>query len=375
LNQSSYFRYFIKLIIIGLFFFFTIEVCARIDDSIKFDAPFFKNYREDSLRSVEDGIPFNIPNARFEKWQNNSFGFRGPEFNPVKSNGITRIVCIGASESYGMYETPGMEWPAQLQNSLPRSEFQVINASVIGLNMSNFKQYITKRVQPLKPDIIVMLINPFFYAVSFERSTRTQPLATVSTVKNDNEKRFSLKNDFSLRIIPKAKQVLKQAVSNSFPALLKKYQLSSLQKQITSLELDRLSGRTPKNSVSEVALIKFRSDLHALVTSLKAQKVGVVLCSYPALIDRTNLQTYPEIFLDHRRFCIEYSLQGMIDVLGSFNSVIKDVADKEGIIFIDAHAKLPKNIYNFGDDVHYLDKGAGLLAEAVAQALRKWVAQ
>ena len=145
----------LKITVAGIVFLLTIELCARFDDALKYDAPFWKGYTSESLKSSDsEGISRNIPNARFQKWQNNGDGFRGPEITPIKAPGTTRIICLGASESYGLYESPGKEWPAQLRTSLPK-KYEVINVSVVGLGLSSYEAYLKKYVLKLEPDLII----------------------------------------------------------------------------------------------------------------------------------------------------------------------------------------------------------------------------
>ena len=78
-----------------------------------------------------NGIPQNIPSARYGKWGINSLGFRGKEIDMEKKEGQIRILCFGVSETFGFYESKDKEWPSQLGEILgdkfPRVE--VINVS------------------------------------------------------------------------------------------------------------------------------------------------------------------------------------------------------------------------------------------------------
>ena len=365
----------LRLTVIGFVFSLTIEVCSRLEDSIKYGAPFWGKYSAECLKFSENGIPYNLPNARFEKWKHNGLGFRGPEISIEKQIGESRVVCLGASESYGLYESPDMEWPAQLRKILPSEKFQVINASVVGLGMRNFEPYLHKRVLPLHPDIVVLCINPFFYAAAFEKSVQPKKTTVIKIAKSTVLDQHPCRDAFQFRSLPRAKQALKQALSSCFPDSLRRYQLATMKRQISSLEREKLRGLEPRNIASESSLISFKQDLTILVRSLKSQGIEVVLCSYPALIDHTNLKIYPEIFLDNRRFFIQFSLKGMIDILERFNLVVHNVAIEERTIFVDAHAIMPKNTKYFGDNVHYTDVGARRIAEAVARKLQKEMIQ
>ena len=120
------------------------------------------------------GIPHNIPSARYGKWEINSLGFRGKEVNLEKKEGQIRILCFGVSETFGFYESKDKEWPSQLgeilSNKFPGAE--VINASVVGLNLKKNKDFSPMTLyrwvnnkspanfQPLKrPSLILAMIS------------------------------------------------------------------------------------------------------------------------------------------------------------------------------------------------------------------------
>ena len=86
---------------------FVLELCARTDDALTFGAPFWGTYNDQVLYTIDQIGKWGKPGARYERWQLNSLGYRGPEL----SLGTIRIVCFGASETFGLYEDPNEEYP------------------------------------------------------------------------------------------------------------------------------------------------------------------------------------------------------------------------------------------------------------------------
>lgn len=361
-----------RVFIIVLISLVTIELCARIDDSLSYGAPFFSKYTANRLKGSDGGISHNIPNARFEKWHNNNLGFRGPDIELIKSKEIQRIVCLGASESYGLYESLGKEWPAQLRSLLPESSFEVINASVAGISMPQYQSYLNKYVFPLNPDKVIFVINPFFLANIFERDKRAGG-ATVqipSTQKKiTHEKPKLIESGFQWRSRYRIKQATKKVLIENFPSFLLAYQLKNLGKQIKLAEKRELNGRKPIDRVSDEALENYREDLTALVNHTKSQGIKVVLTTYPALISATNIDQYPELFLDHRRFCIAFSFTGMVNILDRYNKSTLALATEQKLEVLDIAAVIPKDLDFFGDNVHYTDQGAAIIAKLLAEKL------
>ncbi len=363
-----------KVSLAALVFILTIEICARVDDAISFGAPLWGEYSAARLRRYDrDGFQVNVPDASFEKWQNNRLGFRGPEIVPTKASGNLHIVCLGASESYGLYESPGREWPAQLRAMLPTPTYQVINASVAGLSLPYFKPYVQKYVLPLKPDVIVCVVNPSLYALSWEKKQNLKSqgplLKPVALNQTKSVPGLRRKIMSSARSLPKIKQVFKTSLQSCFPQLLRRYQVQNLQKQVDRAEAERMKGRRPKDSVPEATVSNFRSDLAELVSFINAQGVKVVLTTYPFLLDSRNIGAYPELALDSRRFLVQYSNLGLVDVVDKLNSVIASVAIEHGALLVDSHTLVPKSLEYFGDDCHYTDNGALIVARGIATGI------
>ena len=95
-----------------------IAYVSRVDDYFTWGAPVFANYTHDELR-IGDSLGFhNRPNAKFQKWEINSHGFRSPETTREKPDSVIRVIMTGASETFGLLESPGMEYSAQMQSIL-----------------------------------------------------------------------------------------------------------------------------------------------------------------------------------------------------------------------------------------------------------------
>lgn len=360
----------ISLSVSVFLFILAMEVSARIDDKIKYHAPFFGLYSSQRLRNTDsDGINCNVPNVRYEKWKINQLGFRGPDITLIKPKDVIRIICMGTSESFGLYESPGKEWPNQLMDILNEFQrFQVINTSVVGLPLKKYVRYIEKYVLKLEPDLIILYVNPFGYAVGANKFAERQAAPRIDANITSKGWKISLKDVTSnLRMLPKIKQAAKRIVPMQ---ALKSYRLLNMKKQLRALEHRRLNGRNPLDVVSQESLYTLRTDLEELIRFLRHWKIEVILSSYPVLISPENIDEHHEIFLDHRRFYIELSLLGIIDASLKFNELVQSFATTHGIDFVDNNSNIPKNLKYFADNVHYTDEGAKLVAKNFAQCIK-----
>lgn len=360
-------------------FLVTIEICSRIDDKIKYSAPFLSNYSHNMLTSRDsDGVRYNVPNARFEKWKNNSIGFRGNEIQLNKKEGVIRVACMGTSESYGLYENEGNEWPEKLNQHLNSyKNIEVINTSVVGLRLRMLKQYLQNYVFRVNPDIIIIFINPYSVARGFERKHKIQAnknnLDSNRTSKSlpTIEKKITLSTVVSnARCLPKIKQSIKKIVPTK---LLRKYQLLDTLKQLEQIETERLKGKTPLDDISESHLVEFENQLHEIVDFVKMYNVSPILCTYPSLISKESIQKYPEIILDYRKFFVEFSTIGLLNISNRYNKIVELYAEKNQIEFIDLNKILNNDIEYFADNVHYTNLGATLIAETISEHIIKKV--
>jgi len=354
-----------------LAFIFTLDICARLEDAIKYGAPLWEAYSAECLESRDSsGLPYNVPNARFEKWRHNSLGFRGPEVMPIKPSGTMRIVCAGSSESYGMFESPDKEWPAQLQKKLSTPTYEIVNASAVGLNLTSYGDYLKKHVFALKPDIIVLVFSPIMYVSVLEKTAAEKGSSSKTDEKNRSQNSSLTKKLFAnIRILPKIKQVIKETAIDKFPGTLKRYRIRNMQNQIEEIERLRLNGRKPMDFVPDIYLNSFRVELKRLVELIRSQGIDVMLTSYPTLMSHDNITKYIEIYMDGRRFHIYFTLTGMVNSHKQMNTVIEHVAVEQQTMFLDASSIIPKSTDYYGDLFHLTDKGAQLFAEGVASQL------
>lgn len=168
----------------------TIEASARTEDWVRYRMPFFSPFRNQGELLVRgrDGA-HGRPGARYMKWAINNLGMRGPEATGVKPRGTIRVITVGASETFGLYESPNREFPRQLADSLVKAsagngclgsagpKFEVLNAALPGMSLPTIDQDVRMRLSRLGPDIIVAYPTP----VQYLANTPPVPAAIDST--------------------------------------------------------------------------------------------------------------------------------------------------------------------------------------------------
>jgi hypothetical protein len=357
-------RLLLRWIAIFCVFVLGLELSARVDDYLTWGAPPWARYDSDVLRATGvDGVPRNVPGARFEKWQINSLGFRGPEVEREKSPGQHRIMVLGQSESFGLYESEGGEWPEQLRRTTntDRTAVEVINASVVGTGRSTRQEYFDRYLLPLQPDLLILVPNVFSEAST--DMARVEAVGRHSTPEPSGQGPIM---SLQMRVLPKLSQKLKEALPAKPVAAL---QLWRLERKIRKLEENVPGGVHPLDHVPGAVIASYEGTLRRLVDHVRSRGVVVVLATYPTMVHANNRDEHRHPLLSQRVYHLEFSEEGLLDVAARYNEATRSVARELSVPLVDLSKALPGTTEYFVDQVHYTDKGAQLVAERVLEQL------
>ena len=141
------------------------ELTARVEDYLRLGVPLTALPNRERDLVLHDAIGIRgRPNGVYKKWHLNSFGFRGPEVLRAPAPGCTRILVLGASETFGFYESDRKEYPAQLEATLDRHGcYEVLNAAVAGLTVRGLERLWTGWGSQFGARVVVVYPTPGFY--------------------------------------------------------------------------------------------------------------------------------------------------------------------------------------------------------------------
>ncbi|MBX6332820.1 MAG: hypothetical protein IRY91_13310, partial [Gemmatimonadaceae bacterium] len=153
-----------------------LEGTARIQDWVRYRMPILSRVtgESDLMMRDRDGM-HGRPNAQYRKWVMNNLGLRGPDAPAVKAPGTVRVAMLGASEMFGLYESPDHELPRQLADTLAArlaagacgahapARFEVLNAALPGMSLPTVDQDVRMRLARLGLDIVVYYPSPVQY--------------------------------------------------------------------------------------------------------------------------------------------------------------------------------------------------------------------
>lgn len=335
-----------------------LEVCARVEDRIRYGAPLLGNYSMDSLYQYDDLGKWGKPHSSYLQWQLNDVGYRGPD---LRQN-TYRIVCIGASETLGMYESHLHEWPRQLETILNQraggQRYEVVDVAYLGLSLGSTIKRLPQLESTLAPKMVVIYPSYTPYVDRIEpQSWPPPPPGAVRPQKRHFELRFAAK----LQIMLKAD--LPERVQN----WIREWSLKRSTKHV------RVMDQFPQQNVDV-----FAQDLDTLVTHLQSSGVQVVLVTHATRFGQ-KLSTEDHYYLTQwRTFYPSLTESALLDMEARMGNAVRQEGARRNVPVVDAAREIPPGREDFAEFVHFTDKGSQRMATLVAdeiEALQKNPAQ
>ncbi len=328
----------------------TWEVACRIDDWVTFRTPLASRYGMNILYRDSQWGPIGNPGARFGKWSIDSTGFRGPEI--PNSPDVTTVVAYGASETFGMYEREGYEFPRRLESILNASatgRFRVLNMALPGMRVGSGAAYLSHVVSQYHAKIVVMYPTPAHY-IGVSRSycdREVQPLP-------EGWNKGSL-----LRLPERLSDLIKRALPRPVMTRLRRWSIAW-----------SLHGQSTLKAVNEVSYRAWERDLRCAIHA--ARSAGAQL---PVLVTHANrFASQGEIDDEYwmvawRQQYNELDEHAFVAHERRSNEIMRQVAADEGVLLVDAAAAMSGQSKYFQDYAHFTDEGALAMARLIESAL------
>ena len=324
----------------------TLELCARVEDVVTQGAPLLGAYHQNILYDRPGADFRGIPGARYLKWHLNSLGYRGPE----PEQGAIRIACVGASETFGLYEKEGGEWPRQMERLLnegggPR-RYTVINTAYPGANLRTHLHQGPAIIAAAKPDIVVLYtsvsayVHPDFYGV-----------LKAGTVP-----------EREIRMVTKAKELFRRVIP---PAVSARMRAWETQRSLRGRE-DEVVDRIPPENVA-----LFSADLEKLLDFYASHNLQVVIVTHAHRFGKEVTPEERPILVAWRQAYPTLREDGFLDMEAQLNERLRQAAAARGLVVADAARTVPAGPRYFADYVHLTDDGARELANVAAAAVRR----
>ncbi len=342
----------IKLAGFGLLFIVLVELIARTEDSVRYDAPFWGHYHLEGIRGVDDrGTVRCEANSRYKHFELGANGFR---LTPHLENADRSLIWLGASEAFGLYETPGEDIANQLERGFARDgvSVDVVNASCFGLNLTRLQRIVEDPVAGMQPELLALYPTPHFYLDMIEVKADAPPEPSANN--------GGAGGGFVSRVATKSRDVIKAFLPLALQDRIRVYQASRALGNTSDDEL----WKTPP--ADRLAL--FEAHTRGLLTAAKATGARVALLTHAnafhkqATLNESLLQSW-------QKFYPRATGEVLIEFDAQANELLRRLAREYNVALIDIAEKVAGDPSDFADFSHFTDTGAA----KVAAELEAWV--
>ena len=335
----------LKLAGFGVAFIVLLEVIARAEDSIRYDAPFLGHYHLEGIRGTDSrGTSRCAANTRFKHFILGEHGFR---VTPTITEADKTLVWLGASEAFGLYESPGEDIANQLEQSFAESgiSINVVNASCFGLNLTRLKRLVEDPVSGMQADMLALYPTPHFYLDMVE----VGPDKPKADAPDTNDR-------FVSRVAFKSRDVLKSFLPAKLQDWIREYQGSQA--------LGDSAASDIWTAPPEDRLALFTKQMRELIVTAKATGARVAVATHAnafhkqAELDASLLQSW-------QKFYPRAKDQVLIEFDAAANQVVRDLAREYNVELIDIAERVAGNPKDFADFSHFTDSGAAKVAAEI----------
>lgn len=343
------------------------ETAARLQDWVRYRMPMLSRVTAEEDLFVRDSLgAHGRAGAQFKKWKMDSLGLRGPEVPVRRPAGTVRVVVTGASESFGLYESPDEEYPRQLEDTLnaelargvcgsPRPRrFDVLNAALPGMSLPTVVQDLHARLARLAPDVVLYYPSPAQYLEN--DPPRATPPDTTHRLHD-----LPRANVLHLRALAQLRDALKGLMPEPLLTWLRHRSAeSALAGHPASW---RFAGVPPDR------LARFDLDLRGAVGAIRAVRAEPVLATHASIFTRPHPDSAAQLqawqkFYPRATGATIIAFDAAADRQGG------RIATDSGVVLADVAAVFAaRDGAYFADFVHFTDAGSALVAGTMAPAV------
>ena len=281
----------------------------------------------------------------------NRWGLRGPECTLQKPPGTVRVLCLGASTTFGQ---PGDDdssiWPARLEGRLNERglgvQVEVLNGAIPGYTMAQSLVNLERRLSRFDPDVVVVY-------------------QAASSVSAHARRQFSHRKGAGNRSSWWSPAALRDRFSLAY-MLLRANTAALMAAHLPVGRHHRLDERGVK---------RFGDEVGAVIDGCRERGYEVATCTFPRAFDcgqpsgERHRLAQSALF-----FNPQLSVRGLIDAYDRYNGAIRLVAGRKGGAVIDLDRLIPRDKTHFIDSIHLSPVGheavAGHVASVVAPLIQ-----
>lgn len=319
-----------------------LELISRVDSLIiehNIPIPFETIQVKDEL-----GIR-GLPYGKWEKITLNRYGFNDSDnYTKEGKKHFIRIICLGDSITFGTFTAP-YNWVSFLQEILAarKIDAEVINAAMPGNTYPQIVDRFQAEYLEFHPDILLVYKGFRYYMA---------PEADISLPDKSIWERLGRRSSF-IRLI------LDHQPRDPYRRLIKERERRGITCLVEEITEEHLAG--------------YREDLLRLIRICRREGITLLLAPFPALVDENNRKQYIDMVYSGLYFYPSISADAYIKGIPRFNEVTREVAEQEGIMYVDISEGLERTREYFEDRAHLSVKGSKRVAENYAEALAEYI--
>lgn len=328
------------------------ELTCRIEDTIRQESPFLHSPTRSALTVTDYFGTRGRPHGRYKKWRLNNFGFRGRDILLEKPQGKRRVVVLGASETFGLYESPHCEFPAQLGDLLG-DDTEVVNTAIVGMTVASMINYWQHYVVRFTPDVVLIYPSTQFYLANdppMRRSVAWQ--ATLATPEDEH-----------IRLTSRYLERLQDQFEK--PTFVQKYlDARTVTQAIAGKPADWMFATVPMQRIE--LLERDLSELVHLIRQSGAQPIlltHAVRTAHPPSTSDIELLEAARVHFPRATAMVISDFEAV-----AARSVV-ELAAREDVPVIDIATRVGGHAEDFADLVHFTDVGATAVAREIAARL------
>jgi hypothetical protein len=328
------------------------ETTARVEDWLRHGVGFLSAPDRERDLVLHDSIAIRgKPNGSYKQWQLNVFGFRNGAMSEIPPAGCTRVMTLGASETFGLFESAGMEYPAQLGRKLADEErcYEVVNAAVAGLTLRGLTRLWTGWASRFGSSLVVVYPTPAFYL------NHTPPRYPERPPAAPTEQAIQ----WAPRLLDRARDHI------AYPEFIQRRRVQlALRDAMKSMDPASIFNDVPSDRLAQ-----FTDDLKELMRSIRATGASVIVLTHAtAFRNPPNPDDIPA--LDAWRTVLPRATR---EVLLDFEDAaraatlvaFRSVADVR-VVDLAGHMNGHREWFA-GDFLHFNEDGAGVVARLISQ--------
>ncbi len=304
----------------------------------------FKPALSPSFQSIKIKDAIGTKGTPYAEWRGiklNRYGFHdNDDYVKEEKRHAIRIMCLGDSVTFSTF-APEHRWPSILEDILRSKgiDAEVINAAMPGNSYAQLAERFKREYIEFHPDILLIYkeFRAYMAAGSKEGLPEDTPLIRIL------KKSVFLKN--FIENVPKDphRRLLKERL------------------KMNLVKIDR--------GVNKVGILQYERDLESLISFCRDNNVTLVLAPFVTLVNEGNKDKFMEYVYSTLYYYPSISEESYILSKPLYNEVTREVAEREGIAYIDVSREFKLDKSHFMDDYHLQAKGARLIAENYAEGL------